>query len=90
MPRKRDLIVANLTTKGFQKSEGDHLFLVYRRIDGRKTAIRTKVSRGSSHREVSDIILSQMARQVRLSTKLFLRLIDCTLDQPGYEEVVDT
>lgn len=88
MPRKRDLIVANLTAKGFEKSEGDHIFLLYRRSDGLKTAIRTKISRGSSHRDVSDIILSQMAKQVRLPNKAFLQLVDCTLDQMGYETIV--
>lgn len=89
MPRKRDLIVSNLTAKGFEKSEGDHIFLLYRRSDGLKTAIRTKVSRGSSHRDVSDIILSQMAKQVRLTNKAFLQLVDCTLDQAGYETIVN-
>lgn len=88
MPRKRDLIVVNLTAKGFEKSEGDHIFLLYRRSDGLKTAIRTKISPGSSHRDVSDIILSQMAKQVRLSNKAFLQLVDCTLDQIGYEAIV--
>lgn len=88
MPRKRDLIVSNLTAKGFEKSEGDHIFLLYRRSDGLKTAIRTKLSRGSSHRDVSDIILSQMAKQVRLPNKAFLQLVDCTLDQTGYEAIV--
>jgi len=88
MPRKRDMIISNLTAKGFEKSEGDHIFLLYRRSDGLKTAIRTKLSRGSSHRDVSDIILSQMAKQVRLTNKAFLQLVDCTLDQNGYEAIV--
>lgn len=89
MPRKRDLLVTNLTSKGFEKSEGHHIFLLYRRKDGLKTAIRTKVSRGSSHRDLSDIILGQMAKQVRLSNKVFLQLVDCTLDQGGYENLVN-
>lgn len=88
MPRKRDLIVTNLTSKGFEVSDGDHIFLLYRRSDGRKTAIRTKLSRGSSHRDVSDVILGQMAKQVRLPKKAFLELVDCSLDQSSYEALV--
>lgn len=89
MPRKRDLIIANLTGKGFEVVDGDHIFLVYRRTDGLKTAIRTKVSRGSSHKDISDSILGQMAKQVRLSKKTFLELVDCTLNQIGYEAIVN-
>ena len=62
MPRKRDLILTNLAGKGFEQIGGDHIFLVYYRKDGQKTAIRTKISRGSSHRDVSDVLLGQMAR----------------------------
>jgi hypothetical protein len=88
MPRKRDLIVANLTSKGFEIGSGDHIFLIYRRADGQRTAIRTKVSRGTSHRDVSDVILGHMAKQVKLPKKSFLELVDCTLGQVGYEELV--
>ena len=89
MPRKRDLIIENLTGKGFEVSDGDHIFLVYRRTDGRKTAIRTKLSRGTSHRDVSDAILGQMAKQVRLNKKAFLELVDCSLNRDAYEEIVN-
>jgi hypothetical protein len=89
MPRKRELIVTNLTSKGFEISDGDHIFLLYRRLNGQKTVIRTKVSRGTSHKDVSDIILGYMAKQVRLPKKMFLELVDCTLDQVGFEEIVN-
>lgn len=88
MPRKRDLVVGNLTSKGFKTIEGDHVFLVYHRLDGLKTPIRTKVSRGSSHRDISDPLLSQMAKQVKLTKPRFLELVDCTLDQASYEQLV--
>jgi hypothetical protein len=88
MPRKRDAVVGNLTAKGFKAVQGDHLFLVYHRQDGLKTPIRTKVSRGTNHRDISDPLLTQMAKQVRLPKRSFLELVDCTLDQAGYEQMV--
>lgn len=88
MPRRRDVVVSGLVRKGFEQSDGDHIFLFYRGLDGRKTAIRTKLSRGSSHRGVSDVILSQMAKQLRLTNKSLLALVDCSLDQAGYEQIL--
>ncbi len=89
MPRKRDLVISNLTSKGFRRTEGDHIFLVYYRQNGLKSAIRTKISRGSSHRDISDNLLGQMAGNVRLTKARFLDLIDCPLDQTGYEAIID-
>ena len=88
MPRKREAVLSNLARKGFKLTEGDHIFLVYHRVDGLKTPIRTKVSRGSAHRDISDSLLGQMAKQVRLNKSAFLELIDCTLDQTGFEQLV--
>lgn len=87
MPRKRDQIVASLTSKGFRKDDGDHIFLVYVRHDGKLSSLRTKVSRGSSHKEVTDGLLSQMARQLHLTKKQLEDLIDCPMDRAAYEEV---
>lgn len=88
MPRKRDVIISSLTRKGFRQDDGDHIFLIYVRIDGRVSTRRTKVSRGSSHREVSDINLGQMARQLGLTKGQLEQLIDCPMDRATYETTV--
>jgi hypothetical protein len=85
MPRKRTDILTNLQSKGFALDEGDHYFLIYVRTDGKKSPIRTKMSRGTSHKDISDINLAQMARQVRLTKGQFLELVDCPMDRVQYE-----
>lgn len=46
------------------------------------------MSMGTKHKTVGDPLLNQMARQVGITKKQFLDLIDCTLDQISYEKVV--
>ena len=85
MPRKRDTIITSLVSKGFRREDGDHIFLIYVRQDGKTSTRRTKVSRGSSHREVTDINLGQMARQLGLTKQQFEQLVDCPMDRLTYE-----
>lgn len=89
MPRKRDAIIASLTSKGFRQEDGDHIFLIYVRRDGKTSTRRTKLSRGSSHRDVSDINLGQMARQLGLTKKQIEQLIDCPMDRITYEQTAN-
>jgi len=88
MDRKRDDIVSALTRKGFKKEGGDHEYFIYWNLDGKKTIKKTKVSRGSSYKTIGDDLLGKMSKQVGLTKKLFLELVDCTLDQSGYERQV--
>lgn len=84
MPRKQVDVERSLVVKGFVGPEkGDHNYFTYRSIAGKKTRVFTKTSHGS--REVNDHLLSQMARQCKLSNKDFGRLIDCPLDRVSYE-----
>lgn len=85
MTRERDVIDAALQRKGFQKDNGDHLYYIYWNLSGKKTMKKTKMSHGSSYKTVGDSLLGQMAKQVGLTKKAFLELVDCTLDQAGYE-----
>jgi predicted RNA binding protein YcfA (HicA-like mRNA interferase family) len=81
MPKKARDVIAALTQKGFQAKENDHTFL-HLFIDGRKTAVYTKVSHGE--KEIGDRLLGLMARQIRLSRREFLDLIECPLSQDAY------
>ena len=56
--------------------------------NGKKTPVRTKTSHGSSHRDIGSEIASRMARQCRLSSGDFERLVDCSLSQAEYEELL--
>jgi hypothetical protein len=83
MPRDRRVVEAGLLRKGFVKKEGDHHFFIYYTVGGKKTSVYTKTSHGE--REIVDMNLSKMARQVKLTREDFYRLIDCSLSQKEYE-----
>jgi predicted RNA binding protein YcfA (HicA-like mRNA interferase family) len=84
MPRKQSDVERSLTAKGFVGPEkGDHNYFTYRSQAGKKTRVFTKTSHGA--REIDDHLLSQMAKQCKLSNKDFGRLIDCPLNRATYE-----
>ena len=83
MPRNRKDIESGLLNKGFNRKEGDHSFFIYWTREGRKTAVFTKTSH--NEKQISDSLLSMMAKQCRVTNKQFASLLDCSLDQNGYE-----
>lgn len=83
MPRERDAIENGLVNKGFQKTNADHRRFIYYTQDGKTSSINTKTSH--SHRDISDNLMGQMAKQCRVTKQQFLSLVDCTLSQPDYE-----
>ena len=85
MVRDKDDIEASLLRKGFQKIDGDHHFYIYWNLSGKKTMKKTKMSHGTSHKSIGDILLGKMAKQIGISKKSFIELIDCTLDRNNYE-----
>ncbi len=46
------------------------------------------MSHGTAYKTIGDPLLGEMARQLGLVKKQFLELVDCTLDQQGYEKLV--
>lgn len=88
MPRKREQVQSALLRKGFVKSENDHTKLIYFTMNQRKTSVWTKTSHGSSHKELTDNILSQMAKECRLSNREFSQLIDCPMTRKEYEDIL--
>ena len=81
--RRSTAIVAALTSKGFVDTGGDHHWLVLH-VEGKKTAVRTKVSRG--HRDYGDPLLSAMSKQLKLEGKKarLLDLLDCPMSESDY------
>jgi len=85
MPMPVKDIAASLLRKGFQSTGGDHVFY-HLWVNGKKTAIFTKVSHGE--KEVSDGLIGKMARQTRLSRKDFCRLVECSLSGDDYTSML--
>ena len=77
MVEKFQKIDTSLCRKGFVRDEkGDHIrYRLY--VDGAKTEIRTMISH--NRRPIPDSLISIMAKELRLSKKDYLRLINCTL-----------
>jgi hypothetical protein len=88
MPRKKIDVESALKKKGFDKTEGDHHWFVYVTMEGEKTTSRTKTSHTQKMKDIPDNLLSQMARQCKLSKREFLDLIDCPLSREAYEEIL--
>lgn len=88
MTLKRRKVEQALMKKGFERVFGDHVYFVYYSLSGEKTHILTSISHGPKARDIGDPLVSLMARQCKLSLKQFKALIDCSLTQPEYEEIV--
>lgn len=88
MPRKKKAVESALKKKGFKLKEGHHHYFIYHTIAGKKTTIKTKTSHTPSMKEIPDNLLSQMAKQCRLKKDQFFDLLDCPLEQKGYEEIL--
>jgi hypothetical protein len=85
MPLDRRAVESALTIKGFREVEGNHTFFIYYAASGKKSPVRTKTSHGSSHKDISDVLVSQMAKQCKLTTKEFRSLVECPLSRAEYE-----
>lgn len=70
-----------LKKKGFvEEKDRDHNFYF---LDCKKTVF-TKISHGSSYKTYGDDLLGKVSRQLKLSNKELLDLIDCPLDKSKY------
>lgn len=83
--RSKRAVETALVQKGFREQDGDHHYFVYWTADGRKTVARTKTSHGSG-KDLGDSLLTQMARQVKLTKGAFLELVDCPMSREQYEK----
>lgn len=85
--RDRESIHESFIKKGFlEKPGGDHKRYIYHSQEGKKTAVHTKMSRGTKYKYLGDPLVAQMAKQCKLSKTDFLALIDCPLSRQEYEE----
>ncbi len=82
-------IDAALRRKGFRRvMDGKHIQYFFQTPDGRDSHIMTFVSHGMMGGSIGAPLISQMARQLRIGKQQFLALIDCTLDETGYREML--
>ena len=90
MPRDKSEVEAGLLRKGFRPTHAgsDHNWFIYANEAGQKAkGARTKTSHGRGY-DIDDSLLAQMARQVGLTKKQFLELLDCPLTRAEYEKIL--
>lgn len=87
---QRDIrrIESSLESKGFERSEGDHSYFVYRSTTGKKTTAKTKTSHTPKMKSIGDDLLGKMAKQCHLTKSQFLDLVDCPMDRQKYESIL--
>lgn len=85
MPRATNDVKKVLLKKGFRedfrKSRDHHYYSLH--INGIKQSVTTKISRGS-HKDISDSLLSEMRKQVKLPKKQFNEYLNCTFSEEEY------
>ncbi|HXB73341.1 MAG TPA: hypothetical protein VNY05_34200 [Candidatus Acidoferrales bacterium] len=80
------LLVNALLAKGFREVEGrDHRYFFFH-VQGRKTAVFTRISHGQ--RSLDDWMSGQAARQIHLSKRELLSYLECTLSGEAYLQLM--
>lgn len=87
MPKNKRQVRSALLRKGFRIEDGDHWFLWYWTLDGKQSTAKTKISYGSK-KDISDTLLSEMAKQLHLRSAEFSAFIECSLSRKDYEELL--
>jgi len=82
-------IDSSLRKKGFRREmDGKHIHYFFADSDGKHSGIFTLMSHGMGSTAISDPLLGLMARQLHLTKALFLDLIDCSLNEDQYREIL--
>jgi hypothetical protein len=82
VPRKTRDVKRALTSKGFREEKRDHYYYFFTHNGQKVSAVYTKISHGEA--EITDNLISLMAKQVRLNNADFCRFIDCSLAADDY------
>lgn len=87
--RDRADIAGSLLKKGFvlESKKRDHDFY-FLEVEGFRTQIYTKLSRGSSYKTYNKQLLGMMKNQLKLTNEQLLELIDCPMDLAKYLNVL--
>lgn len=76
-------LVAILEKKGFVLKEGSNHELYYFFYNGKRTSVRTQISRGSKS-TYSGSLLSRLMKQLHLDKTQFSEFIECSMSEEDY------
>ena len=87
---ERENIASALLRKGFVEdtSGRDHRYF-HHQINGQKTGVRTKLSRGRQYKSLGPQLLAKIKKQLKLdSSREFRDLVNCPMTKEGYIEIL--
>jgi len=90
MPISTEAIQSALLKKGFELDTGkgrdhDTYFYFYA---GKRQPVWTKFSRGSSYKTIGHSLLSQIRKQIKLTSRQFGQFVECPLTREDYAKVL--
>jgi len=89
MIRDKMKVESALKKKGFRESPGNkHKFLRYITLSGKETQIKTHTSHSVKGKDLNSSLLMLMAKQCQLDKDDFVDLVDCYIDQLGFEKIM--
>ncbi|MGL6227294.1 MAG: hypothetical protein ACRC10_11805 [Thermoguttaceae bacterium] len=78
-----------LRRKGFRREvNGKHIMYHFLDSEQKDSGIRTMMSHGMGGSTLSTKLICEMSRQLRLTKRQFLALIDCTMSEAEYRIVL--
>jgi hypothetical protein len=84
--RKVRDIKSALLKKGFQEESESHHVYFWFYYEGKRSAIKTYVSHGAT--DIGAPLIGMMGKQTKLNKEGFLRLVDCTMDEDSYKNIL--
>lgn len=86
---ERAHVASALLKKGFVEDETrDHRYF-HHQINGQRTGVRTKLSRGSQYKRLGPQLLAKIKKQPKLeSSREFRDLVNCPMSKERYIEVL--
>jgi len=76
----------NMMLRGGRRD--DHRY--YQFVHDGRVVVWTKISTGSGHRDISDPIVGEIARQLKVSTPLLVEIVGCTKSLPEFLDSLES
>ncbi len=88
--RSARIVDSALRKKGFRRvMDGKHIWYHFLKTNGKDSDVKVMMSHGMGNSTISAKLIADMAKQLYLTKSQFLDLIDCTLDEKGYREILE-
>lgn len=81
----RDQVNSSLIRKGFIRDDDRNHWFYHHEYEGKRTGVRTKLSRGSKYKRLDSSLQSRIKKQLKLgSSSDFRDLVNCPMSREDY------